>query len=176
MLVKKKMTEERFAQLFVHSLVRTVELGFADVAGIINDDPEFASSPNINPNDDSEFLMIVLTGNIRLMGVFLEGDADGRAKKAVIRRCSEIFQCDSDAFNKKYREYCDLMSRINHPSKNVLYSMSRAVFYQYNLNTFQEEYFKGLKTPNPIFLKRMNELMTHFLWDWESFNEKFRVQ
>jgi hypothetical protein len=176
MLVKKKITEERFSQIFVNSLISTVEQGFADVAGVINDDPEFATSPGIDANQDSEFLMIVLAGNIRLMGVFLDGDNDGRVKKAVIRRCSEVFECDSDTFHKKYREYCDFMSRVNHPSKNVLYSMSRAVFYKYNLNSFQADYFKTLNTPNPIFLKRMNEVMSHFLWDWDGFNEKYRIQ
>src|SRR5689334_13863219 len=123
MLVKKRITEERFAQLFVHNLVTTVEQGFGDVAGMINEDPEFSTSPAISTNEDSEFLMIVLAGNIRLMGSLLEGDIDGRVKKAVLRNCSEIFECDSDTFYKKYREYCDFMSRVNHPSKNVLYSM-----------------------------------------------------
>lgn len=53
--------------------------------------------------------------------------------------------------------------------------MSKAVFFKYNLNDYQEEYFRQMKTPNPIFLKNLDEVMRHFLWDWEVFNEKYKV-
>lgn len=32
-----------------------------------------------------------------------------------------------------------------------------------------------MKTPNPIFLKNLDELMRNFLWDWEAFNERYKV-
>jgi len=68
-----------------------------------------------------------------------------------------------------------MMSRINTPSKNTLYAMSKAVFFKYNLNAYQQDYFKIMQTPNPLFLKRMDEIMANFLFDWESFTDKFKV-
>jgi hypothetical protein len=67
------------------------------------------------------------------------------------------------------------MNRVNAPSKNTLYAMSKAVFYKYNLMDFQDEYFRGMKTHNPIFCKNLDEIMRNFLWDWEAFNEKYKV-
>jgi hypothetical protein len=32
-----------------------------------------------------------------------------------------------------------------------------------------------MKTPNPIFIKNLDELMKNFLWDWEVFNDKYKV-
>ena len=67
------------------------------------------------------------------------------------------------------------MARVNHPSKNPVYAMSKAMFFKYKLNGHQEEYFRELNTPNPIFLKNMDEWMKNFLWDWTTFTEKYRI-
>ena len=32
---------------------------------------------------------------------------------------------------------------------------------------FQEEYFKNVNCPNPIFLKRLDNAVVHFMWNWE---------
>jgi hypothetical protein len=75
----------------------------------------------------------------------------------------------------KVREYQKFMQRINHPSKNMVYAMSKAVFQKYELNDFQDEYFKRLQSPNPLFLKRMDQVMINFLWDWDSFFKKYKI-
>ena len=67
------------------------------------------------------------------------------------------------------------MNRVNHPSKNMLYAMSKAMFYKYELNDHQVEYFRNLNTPNPIFLKNLDDVMSNFLWDWDAFEEKYKV-
>ncbi|MEY2938141.1 MAG: hypothetical protein RL062_730, partial [Bacteroidota bacterium] len=52
---------------------------------------------------------------------------------------------------------------------------SKAVFHKYNLNPYQQDYFKMMQTPNPLFLKKMDEIMSNFLFNWENFNDKFKV-
>lgn len=175
-LVKKKITDQRLATLFVSSLTKTVELGFADVACLLNDDPDFVVSPKIASTDDNEFLIITLVGNIKLMTDRLDGDAETRVRRAVLEECAKMFETDYDHFGTVYREYGELMMRINHPSKNILYAMSRAVFLKYGLNQYQADYFKSLNTPNPLILKRMNEIMANFIWDWDAFLEKYKIQ
>jgi hypothetical protein len=78
-------------------------------------------------------------------------------------------------FSVKVREYQGFMGRINTPSKNTLYAMSKAVFFKYDLIDCQDEYFRAMKTPNPIFCKNLDEVLRNFLWDWEAFNEKYKV-
>ena len=53
--------------------------------------------------------------------------------------------------------------------------MSKAVFQKYNLNDFQDEYFRRLQAPNPLFLKRMDQVVVNFLWDWDAFFKKYRI-
>jgi hypothetical protein len=53
--------------------------------------------------------------------------------------------------------------------------MSKAVFFKYNLSAYQQDYFKMMQTPNPIFLKKMDEIMSNFLFNWESFTVKYKV-
>jgi hypothetical protein len=31
-----------------------------------------------------------------------------------------------------------------------------------------------MHTPNPLFLKRMDEMMSNFLWDWDQFFKKHK--
>jgi len=33
-----------------------------------------------------------------------------------------------------------------------------------------------MNTPNPIFLKSLDEVMRNFIWDWEAFCDKYKVQ
>ena len=53
--------------------------------------------------------------------------------------------------------------------------MSKAVFYKCDLNQYQESYFKTMNTPNPLFLKRLDELIINFIWDWDVFLKKFKL-
>lgn len=174
-LVKKKVSEQRLASIFVNGLTKTVELGFADVASLINDDPDFAVSPKIDPSNDSQFLMITFTGNIKLMSDRFDGEQELKVRRAVLEQCAQVFETDYDTFTNLYREYSEMMMRVNHPSKNILYAMSRGVFVKYQLNQFQTDYFRQLNTPNPLILKRMNEIMANFIWDWDAFLEKYKV-
>lgn len=172
---KKKITEDRLATAFVSNLFDIVQNAFPEVAALINEDQDFAKSPNINPADDEQFLMIVLVGNIKLLGESFDPEMEDVLRKHIIEKCAAGLDMDINAFNASYKEYSDFLSRVNHPSKNVLYSMARGVFYKYNLNHFQADYFRTLNTPNPIFLKRMNDIMSNFIWDWQAFFERYKV-
>lgn len=172
---KKKITEDRLATAFVANLFEMVEKGFPEVAGLINEDPDFARSPGIELADDEEFLMIVLVGNIKLLGESFDPELEDNLKQKIFEKCAHGLGMETDRFLALYKEYCEFLSRVNYPSKNVLYSMARAVFYKYNLNHFQADYFRTLNTPNPIFLKRMNDVMANFIWDWPAFFERYKV-
>jgi hypothetical protein len=32
-----------------------------------------------------------------------------------------------------------------------------------------------MQAPNPLFLKRMDEVMANFVWNWDAFFKKFRI-
>jgi hypothetical protein len=172
---RKKVTAERVAHIFAHNIVETVETGFEDVAGFINDSPEFVQSPAISDQDYGKFLMIVLAGNYSYLSQHFTNGMDKEIIESITHKLAPAFEMTPIEFSLKIKEYKECMSRANHPSKNIVYAMSKGVFLKYNLVEFQEDYFKQMKTPNPIFLKNLDDLMKNFLWNWEVFNEKYKV-
>jgi hypothetical protein len=172
---RKKVSADRVAHIFSHNIIETVETGFADVAGFINDSPEFVLSPCISDTDYGKFLMIVIAGNYSYVSQYFNDGMDAEITECITQKMAPVFDMTPTEFKMKVKEYKELMSRANHPSKNIIYAMSKGVFMKYNLVDFQEDYFRQMKTPNPIFLKNLDDLMKNFLWNWEVFNEKYKI-
>ncbi len=172
---KKKLSADKVAQALVHNLVDSAEQSFPDVAGFINDSPEFERNPKVDGKDYGKFLMVIAAGNFAYMPPYFQGGEEREIMQCAVRKLAPVYEMSEAACEQKIKEYRDFMSRVNHPSKNVLYAMSKGVFFKYGLNEFQNEYFRAMNTPNPIFLKNLDEIMKNFLWDWEVFNERYRV-
>ncbi|MDZ4824024.1 MAG: hypothetical protein SH856_11240 [Flavobacteriales bacterium] len=172
---RKKLSAEKVAHLLVNNILETAEKGFPDVAGFINDSPEFSRVPCVDGQDYGKFLMILVAGNFCYMPQFFRDGEEREIMNCAIEKLAPVFDLTPDACEQKIKEYRDFMARINSPSKNPLYAMSKAVFFKYGLNDFQEDYFRTACTPNPIFLKNLDDIMKNFVWDWQVFNDKFKV-
>ena len=111
--------------------------------------------------------------------LFLEStfDADqaSRVEALIFKKLSAIYEMEEKDFIKLIRGYQSFISRVNHPSKNWIYGMSKAIFHKYRLNEFQDEYFKRMRAPNPLFLKRMDEVVGNYIWNWDAFFKKYRL-
>ena len=175
LLGKKKLTEEAVSELMVNSILNAVATNFPDVTGLINDDVDFVERPNIEQDDGYQFLLIILTGNICFIPKFFESGKDKRIIEYIISYASDVLGYEKRTFAKDISECKKMMSRINYPSKNTVYAMSKAIFYRYDLNDFQEKYFKTLRSPNPKFLKRMDDVVKLFIFNWAFFLEKHKV-
>ena len=55
------------------------------------------------------------------------------------------------------------------------YAMSKGVFFKYELNKFQSDYFRNMNTPNPIFLKRLDEVIGQFIFNWTEIQDTYRI-
>jgi len=175
LLRKKKLSEDRVANIFVNVILETIDSGFSEVAALINEDSEFERSPNIDPEDSDRFLLIVLAGNIKFIPSYFDNYQDIRLIEKVTRKAAHALGVDPQQLKGVISSYQSLFSRINHPSKNTHYAMSKAIFHKYELNDFQQEYFRHMKAPNPIFLKRLDEIVANFLFDWEGLSDKYRI-
>lgn len=174
-LIKKKLTDEKVANIFVNAILEVTEKGFEEVAGLINEDPAFVLPPQINPLNNGQFTLIVFTGNLHFLDEHFESDQVERVKSLVFSKFANVFGISSTELQTMVKECDTFMSRVNHPSKNTLYAMSKAIFHKYKLNDFQDEYFKKMQCPNPLFLKRMDEVVANFIWDWNAFFKKYRL-
>ena len=174
-LTKRKLTDNQVANVFINAIFDSVDNGFSEVSSIINEDSAFVSSPAINPSNNGEFGMIVLVGNLSFLESTFEADQAERVENIIFDKVSKMYEMDTASFRNLVREYQSFIMRVNHPSKNWIYGMSKAVFHKYNLNEFQDEYFRRMQAPNPLFLKRMDEVMSNFIWNWDAFFKKYRI-
>lgn len=174
-LFKKKVTEEQIANHFVHGIFDLVDQGFPEVAHLINEDPTFVRAPQINPNNSDEFLIIVIAGNLKYISQYFNDHRDTRLIDLILRKLATAFDMSFGELKLLIGKYQSYFSRINHPSKNTLYAMSKAVFYKYGLYDYQEEFFRNKKTPNPMLLKNLDQVMENFIWQWESIQSKYRI-
>jgi len=172
---KKKITEEKLIDYFVFSTVKMVDDAFEDVRGIICSDPEFTTTPVISKDQNDPFLWVVVTANLKFIPKYFNDYQDIRLLEDANRKFARILDIPLDVFKLEVKKYNQLFSRLNHPSKNTVYAMSKAVFNKYHLAQYQDEYFKKMDTPNPIFLKRLNEIMEEFVFDWEQFIEDYKI-
>lgn len=174
-LIKRRLSDNQVANVFVNALLEVVDNGFKEVAALINDDAAFVASPNITPEQDGEFALIVIVGNLSYLESTFEADQAFRVEKLIFEKLGKLYGMSEQDFTKLVREYQSFMTRVNHPSKNMIYAMSKAIFHKYNLNEYQDTYFRRLSAPNPLFLKRMDEVVGNFIWNWDSFFKKYKI-
>jgi hypothetical protein len=173
---KKKYTEDTLANVFVNSIITTVDEGFEDIALLIKNDSEFERVPTFSNTDSDRFLLTVLVGNLNYLPRYFSANEEQILKRSIIRKFANVFGTSYEDFKGFVAEYEDFMWRMNHPSKNILYGMSKTVFYKYNLAQFQDAYFRDMKAPSPILLKRMDDMMHNFVWDWDAYLAKIKLQ
>ena len=171
---KKKLTEDKAANIFVNSLIQVVENSFSDIVDNIKSDGEFIETPLISAADSDKFLMIVLAGNLKYLSRHLSASEEIILKGKIIEKFGIVYGLSYIEMKAIVDEYSDFIHRVNHPSRNTLYGMSKAVFFKYKLGQYQDAYFSQLNAPSPILLKRMDNVMENFLWDWDTFFDKYK--
>lgn len=172
---KKKLKENKLANIFVNATLEAVEKSFADIVELIKESPEFVVTPEIDADNDSKFLLIVLAANLKELPKHLPAHQDNRMINLIITKLSDVFDVSFDKLEGILREYQSYLSRVNHPSNNNLYAMSKALFFKYNLGQYQEDYFRNMNSPNPLFLKRLDEAMVLFLFNWEGTKNDYQI-
>lgn len=172
---KKKITEEKLANVFVNAALELVDQGFPAVAAEINESPEFPVSPAIAETDDHAFALIVLAANLTEARRVLEAGVDQRITTLAISKFAHATGISSADLEQEVRTLQGQMDRLNAPSKNTVYAMGKVFFHRYDLFCFQDAYFREMRAPNPIILKRLNGLMGYFLWNWSEVNEQYRI-
>ena len=174
-LIKRRLDTNKLANVFVNSMLEVSENGFSDVSQMINEDAAFVTCPEVDEKSLDHFLLVVVCGNLRYLDTYFEVEEERSIHNHIIRKFAKVYDMEELAFKKLIDEYDQFISRVNHPSKNTLYGMSKAVFHKLDLNEHQEDYFKNMQTPNPLFLKRMDEIMMNFLWDWDEFFKRHKM-
>ena len=174
-ILRKKVSDEKLANIFVNGIFSAIDQGFPVVADFINEDQAFVTSPNLNEKDNYEFALIVLIGNMSYLESSFDPEQAYRVEELIYERLANVYEMSLSEFKSMVKDYKTLISRLNSPSKNMVYGMSKCIFDKYGLYNFQDEYFKRMQAPNPLFLKRMDDVVENFLWDWDAFFKKYKL-
>lgn len=173
---KKKLKPEEVARMFVHATLDSVEDAWPEVLGLMRETPHLERPPEIEDAEAGPFLLVVLAGNLDFIPRFFESGQDQVIVEAILAELSTQLEVPADQLAARISSTRDAMVKMNKPSKKTLSAMARGMYIGYGLNAYQEEYFRSLQVPNPRFLMQMEEVLQHFLWDWNSFQEQFKLQ
>lgn len=172
---KRKLTEEQVAHIFVNGIQALIDDGFMTVAGLVNDSPEFVKPPSIEETDSGPFTLIVLAGNLQVIPRHFESGRDKRIVEHILSKFSELYEIEKMQLARMVSDTRKFMNRKNHPGKNVETAMAKALFWRWELNPYQEEYFRSLNAPNPIIIQRMRDALKNFLWNWETIHDSYKI-
>ena len=103
-ILKRKLSDNQVANIFINSIFDTVDNGFKEVAQIINEDVAFVNSPAISDNDEGEFGLIVIVGNLSYLESTFDADQAARVEKIIFEKLSKIYAIPEVDFTKMIRE------------------------------------------------------------------------
>ena len=80
---------------------------------------------NINKNNNREFGLIVIVGNLSYLESNFEADQTERVEKIIFEKLSKLYAIDVSSFKKLIKEFQSFIARVNHPSKNWVYGQDK---------------------------------------------------
>ena len=172
--IKKRLSEDQLSNIFVNGIFESVENGFEDVAVMINNDITFVVDPKVNPENKNEFALIVLAANISIIESAFDPEYAELLRRKIFEKLAKVYGRDAKIVSDVIKDYQDFMARVNRNSRNYANNMALAIFEKYDLNKFQDEFFKRQNACNPMFKKRLGDIMANFVWDWDELRKKYK--
>jgi len=159
----------------VNAIVDIVDSGFPEVAALINDDPGFVKAPKISPSDNDHFLMIVVAGNLHFVPEYFTSPQDKRISNLIVEKLAKVLEIDEQTCAKIVNQYSEFLEEVNESSLNILHGIARAIFYKYELNDYQQDHYRKMNAPSPVFLIKVGDVMNYFMWSWETLLSKYKI-
>jgi hypothetical protein len=172
---KKRMTEQTLAKVLVSGSLRICDAVYPEIAEYMEECPHFETEPDLPQGADIDFIITVFTCNITRVPQALGHGQDKRVAQHIIQQMARSLDMDLGDLTKRIQSAKSLMKRLNHPSKNLIYAMPKALFSMYGLNDHQQAYFRGLNSPNPLYLKEMNQMLDHLVWNWDFIKGEVKI-
>lgn len=172
---KKKIKGAELVPTYVNAIYEVIEKGFPEIAGYINEEKEFQKSPNLSGKENEWFLYIVYAGNmINLDNHFKKAEAEELSRLIAVEVVKKMGK-DPEVIDGILYDYEVFLRTLLGQTKNLVKSMSLAIFHKYDLNKYQKDHFQKLNSPSPIVMKELNEMVEFFLWNWEDYLSKYKV-
>ncbi len=172
---RKKIKVEEAIDLYVSVLNEVIENGFIEIKDFINNNNNLESNPDIKDEDVKWFRMIILLGNLNLLGQNFESQEAIDIRVLILDRILSLIDKNLDLAMEQFLHYEDYFKQLLSENEDVPKTMAIAIFEKYNINDYQGDLFKRKNTPNPVFLHELKNLLRHFIWNWEDYLKKYKI-
>ena len=177
LLSKKKKVKPPIAISIYVTLLKNVILeGFIEIKDFINNNNNLESKPNITDTDIDWFSNVIFLGNMKNLDAFFEEEEVTILRALILDEMYKDLEENSQNLAiERFLDYENYFKELLIKYEFHLNAMAHAIFEKYNINDFQGDLFKKKNKPNPVFLNELKNLLSHFIWNWEEYLEKNKL-
>lgn len=173
---KKKIKQKKLVQVYVNTIYDVIERGYPEIAEFINEEKEFQKKPQLTNQEMEWFMYIVYGANMLKLYDYFDAETADNLKLLIVKEIAEKYSDkEVEIAEDIIVEYEKYLNDINKNTKNIIKTMSLAIFNKYELNDYQTEHYQKLNQPNPVFQKELNAMVELFIWNWEDFLAKYKI-
>lgn len=173
---KEKVSVDKLSKLYANTLFEVVDTGFPEIIGFVNDNRKFEECPNLQTSDVKWFLMVIFAANNHRLSEFFSDDVVDKMHEACTQEIIKILGEEEEIIRDMILDYEVFFQEQLNEAEKLEKAMARSIFIKYKLNDYQGKLLKNQNEPNPVFLQELTNLLSHFVWSWDDYLAKYKVQ
>ena len=176
LLKKKKVKPVTAISIYVKLLQNVISEGFVEVKDFINNNNNLESNPDLKDTDIDWFSKVIFLGNIKNLNLYFEEEEVSFLRDLILEKIHKDIEGDAQSLAvERFLEYENYFTELLASHETPISAMAYAIFEKYNINNFQGDLFKRKNKPNPIFINELKNLLNHFIWNWEDYLKKNKL-
>jgi len=173
---KKKVKPATAAAIYVALLQNVIAEGFIEIKDFINNNNNLEGTPDLKDMDIDWFSNIIFLGNIQRLNVYFEEDEAVKLRSFILDEVYKELEGNAQHLAiERFLDYENYFKDLLEKHESPINAMAIGIFEKYNINDFQGDLFKKKNKPNPIFFNELKNLLAHFIWNWEDYLEKNKL-
>ena len=173
---KKKVNPSTAISIYVSLLENVILEGYIEIKDFINHNNNLEINPDLKDVDIDWFSNVVFLGNMNNLQGYFEEEEVSILRSLILDEIYKEIQGDEQHLAvERFLDYENYFNDLLVKHECAISAMAHAIFEKYNINDFQGDLFKRKNKPNPIFLNELKNLLSHFIWNWEEYLEKNKL-
>ena len=173
---KKKVKPATAVSIYVTLLQNVISEGFVEIKDFINNNNNLEIRPNLKDTDIDWFSNVIFLGNMKNLDIHFEEDEVSILRALILDEIyKDVKGDDQHLAVERFLDYENYFKELLVKHEFPINAMAHAIFEKYNINDFQGDLFKKKNKPNPIFINELKSLLNHFIWNWQEYLEKNKL-
>ena len=174
---KKKVKLQSIVDIYCGALDEVISNGFIEIKDFINNNNNLENNPNLKNEDIKWFRIIIFLGNLNDLKSHFEDQEVLKLRNLIVENIfNDLDDSQKILAVENFLQYESYFADLLIEFTSQIDAMAYAIFEKYNINDFQGTLFKRKNKPNPIFISEMKNLLKHFIWNWDEYLQKNKLQ